>query len=192
VTLLILSLFLGLGLLALLYLLITRSSAAAPEGSAQSLLAAHHALTRLQQSLLSPALVDRIFSDSDLQYVFSLESPALVQLFLRERRRLALLWVREVRSQILQLVRFHRSQSGFYTNLSFTEELSLTRTFWSLLLVCRSLQFLIYLRGPFVARAIAGRAVSSAGRFCDLAGSPIAFLSSYSASFSASGYPKAK
>lgn len=181
---------LGVGLLGVVYALMTRPSSSPPEGSAHSLLLAHHALTRLQQSLLEPGTVERIFSESDLAYVSSLGRPEIRAMFLSERRRLALEWVSQIRSEIANLMRFHRSQSGFYANLSFSSEFSLFAGFWSLLIVCTSLQMLIYLRGPFAARSIAGRAVRTAERLCEVAGSPIAFLDSYSTGLQPRGYPK--
>ena len=171
---------LGISFLYLLYSFLTRTSSSAPEGSAESLFVAHHALTRLQQTLLTSHTVDRIFSESDLEFVLSVGSPGVHQLFLLERRRVALLWVAQIRGEILSLMRFHRSQSGFYADLSPSAEFSLIAGFWSLVLVCRSLEFLIYLRGPFAARAIAARAVVAAGRLCDTAGKPIIFLNAYS------------
>jgi len=171
---------LGAGFLLVLYAFLTRTSSSVPEGSAQSLLVAHRALRRLQQTLLAPYTVDCIFSESDLDFVLSVDSPEVHQLFLLERRRIALLWVDQIRGEILSLMRFHRSQSGFYADLSPSAELSLITGFWSLLLVCRSLQFLIYFRGPFATRAIAGKAVLAAGRLCQTAGKPIVFLDAFS------------
>ncbi|HTV59812.1 MAG TPA: hypothetical protein VMJ93_13160 [Verrucomicrobiae bacterium] len=181
---------LGLVLLGILYALMTRPSPGAPEGSAQSLFVAHHALTRLQQSLLAPDTVERIFSESDVAYVATLGRPEIRGLFLSERRRIALLWVSQIRSEIASLMRFHRSHSGFYANLSFSAEFSLMAGFWSLLSVCTALQVLIYLRGPFATRSIAGRAVQTAGQLCELAGKPISFLDSYSGGLQPPGYPK--
>lgn len=178
---LVLFIFIGLSFLALLYALLSRPSAiSSPEGSAQSLQAAHRALSRLQRSLLSPRVVQSVFSDSDLYFVRQLQSPEILQAFFTERRRIALLWVSEIRAQILTLSQFHRAQSGFYSDLSFAAEFSLVRDFWILFLGFRGLQFLIFLRGPFVARAIAVRTMTTAERLCALAGQPIAFLNSYS------------
>lgn len=188
-TILLFFLSLGLSLLVILYLLISRPPATSPEGSAQSLQAAHHALSRLQHSLLTTRTVEAIFSESDFLYVQQTRSPELSQFFLAERRRIALLWVSEIRAQIISLSRFHRSQSGFYSDLSFSAEFSLVRGFWTLLFACRGLQLLIYFQGPFAARAIAIRTIATAWRLCDLAGRPIAFLNTYSAGLSTTRFP---
>ena len=178
---------LGAGFLLVLYAFLTRTSSSVPEGSAQSLLVAHHALTRLQQTLLAPQTLECIFSESDLDFVLSVGCPEVHDLFLLERRRVALLWVAQIRGEILSLMRFHRSQSGFYADLSPLAELSLIAGFWSLLILCRSLQFLIYLRGPFAARATAARAVTAAGRLCCAAGKPIVSLNTYSTGLNTPG-----
>lgn len=187
-TILLLFSLLGAGFLILLYALIARGSSSAPEGSAQSLVSAHSALSRLQDSLLAERVVDRIFSDSDFMYVASIGSPEVIRLFLSERRRVALLWVAQIRSQIHKLMRFHRSQSGFYANLSLSAEMSLVGGFWSLLLMCHALQLLIYFRGPYEARTVARRAVAAAGHVCDLTGKPISFPGAYSAGMTRASY----
>lgn len=179
----------GFFLLIFLYFLLTRPSASTPEGSAQSLQAAHQTLSRLQQSLLSTQIVEAIFSESDSNYVQQTHSPEIAQLFFSERRRVALFWVSEIRAQIVKLSRFHRAQSGFYSDLSFASEFSLVCGFWTLLLACRGLQILIYFRGPFAARAIAIRTIGTAGRLCQLAGQPIEFLNSYSTGMRATRLP---
>jgi hypothetical protein len=191
VTILLFFIFIGLSLLAILYWLISRPLATSPEGSAQSLQTAHGNLLRLQHSLLSTRTVEAIFSESDLNYVQQSCSPEILQLLLFERRRIALLWVSEIRAQIISLSRFHRAQSGFYSDLSFAAEFSLVRGFWTLLLACRGLQLLIYFRGPFAARAIAIRTIATAWRLCDLAGQPIAFLNTYSARLTTTRFPGA-
>jgi len=189
-TLLVLFSLLGVGLLAILFVVLSRPAPSAPEGSAESLLVAYHALNRLQQSLLATRTVEQIFCDSDSAFVGSIGSAEITSLFHSERRRLALYWVSEVRAQIISLLRFHRTQSGFYANISIREELSLIGGFWSLLLACRGLQLLIFFRGPFAARAFAARAVLAASGVCNVAGKPISFLNSYSSGLSASSYSK--
>lgn len=188
-TILLFFIFVGLSFLAILFMLISRPPANSPEGSAQSLQAAHNNLSRLQHSLLSTRIVEAIFSDSDLYYVRQTGSPEVLHLFLTERRRIALLWVSEIRAQIVSLSRFHRAQSGFYSDLSFAAELSLVRGFWTLLLACRGLQLLIFLRGPFAARSVAIRTLATAERLCELAGQPIAFLNTYSADITTTRLP---
>lgn len=183
-TILLFFILVGFTLLIFLYFLLTRSSASTAEGSAQSLQAAHHTIARLQQSLLSTRIVEAIFSESDLTFVQQSGSSDISHLFFSERRRIALLWVSEIRAQIICLSRFHRAQSGFYSDFSFSSEFSMVSGFWSLLLACRALQILIYFRGPFAARAIAIRTIETAGRLCQLAGQPIAFLDSYSVGMS--------
>ena len=44
-------------------------------------------------------LLDRCLSAEDLAFISSLESPRLMRLFLRERRRLAIAWLRQTRRE---------------------------------------------------------------------------------------------
>jgi len=172
----------------MLYVFFVHPTSSGPEGSAESLVSAHHAISSLQISLLSDRVTDRIFSDSDFDYVSSMGTPDILQLLLEERRRLALLWVGQVRAQIGTLMRFHRSQSALYANLSLSAELRLVYGFWSLLAFCRALEFLIFLRGPYRARAAVRRAVSAAGHLCDVTGGPVAFLRSRAAEMATASY----
>lgn len=188
-TILLFFILVGIFLLIFLYFLLSRPSTSSAEGSAQSLQVAHHTLSRLQQSLLSTRAVEAIFSESDLTFIQQCHSSEINQLFFSERRRIALLWVSEIRAQIVCLSRFHRAQSGFYSDLSFSAEFSMVCGFWSLLLACRGLQVLIYFRGPFAARAVAIRTIETAERLCQLAGQPIAFLNTYSAGMSHTRLP---
>jgi len=180
VTQLVLFLILGAGFLCLLYFFAGRAGARAERG-ADALLEAREALNSLQSGLLPPDLIVRIFARDDLNFITSMESPKIEGVFLRERRRIALQWVAQVRKQVLNLKRFHSGESRRYAQLNPRTEIALAFDFAALLIACRVLQIVFYLRGPYAASGIVNRAVGAAGKVCVVSERSLAFLRSTNA-----------
>jgi hypothetical protein len=183
---LVFSIFLGAGLFAVLYLFWMRERAR-PEGGAEALLNAQNALNALKGGLLPGALVARVFAQDDLQFVASNGSLEVQKTFTKERKRLALFWISEVRSQIVSLRKFHLGKSRFYARLSFTTELSLAASFSVLLAECRILQAMIYLRGPYAFPRLVGRTITAASRVCGVSERSIAYMSPSNSKVAGSG-----
>jgi hypothetical protein len=173
---LVFSVFLGAGLFALLFLLWMRERAR-PEGGAEALLNAQNALNALKGGLLPGALVARIFAQDDLRFVASASSVEIQQAFAKDRKRLALFWITQVRGQILSLRKFHLGKSRFYARLSLATELSLAASFSVLLAECRILQAIIYVRGPYAFPRLVERTIAAAARLCGVSERSISFLS---------------
>jgi hypothetical protein len=171
---LILFLFIGALLLSSVFLLARRGSRA--EGNAQVLVEARQALNALQVGLLPRELVGRIFADDDREYVASAAPGPLYQLFLNERKKVALSWVNQVRAQVLSLQRFHLGEARFYTRLSLRAEIELACGFMELRVACRALQCLVYLAGPFAAPRMVGATATVAARVCEISEKSLAFL----------------
>jgi hypothetical protein len=172
---LIFSLLLGLALIALLIVLARRNSTA--EGSAPALLEARLALQTLQDGLLPAELLERIFSRQDFAYIVSAAPKEVQELFLQERRKVALVWVSRVRRQILSLWHFHLSRSRFEPQMNLAAELGLAIQFTTLLLECRGLQFVLYVGGPYAAPQLVGATAEAAARVCSISEKALAFLS---------------
>lgn len=172
---LILFLAVGAGFLALLYFF-ARAKDARPEGGAEALVDACRALTSLQTALLPPELVERIFSRDDLDFVRQACSRGIQLSFLRERKRIALSWIAHVRKQVLRLKRFHSGQARRYARLEFHTEMALALDFASLLIVGRVLQAIFYIRGPYAAPGIVGRAIRAADAVCGVSERSLDFL----------------
>jgi len=172
---LIISLLVGVALLAFLYFFVRRSKPSA-EGSAQRLREARQTPDSLQFGLLPNDLVHRIFAREDLEYILS-SAPSDVQLlFLSERKDIALGWVRRVRGAILELVRFHRGHARLYAQLSLATETRLALNFAGLLALCRILQVAVYLRGPYAAPGMVRTVAATAARVCNISEQSLQFL----------------
>ncbi len=167
-------LIVGVLLLSSLFFLARRGSRA--EGNAQVLVEARQALNALQVGLLPHELVGRIFANDDREYVASTAPRPLYELFLSERKKVALSWVNQVRTQVLSLKRFHLGAARFYTRLSVRTEIELAWHFTALLTACRALQCLIYVAGPFAAPRMVGATATVAARVCEISEKSLAFL----------------
>lgn len=167
----------GAGLLVLLLLAVLRRPSR-PEGSAEALLEARHALRTLQLGLLPPELVGRFFARNDLEYVVANAPKTTEQLFLEERKHIVLAWISQVRLQIVSLQNFHFGHSRHFVQVSLTSEIALAWEFATLRMFCRALYLLVYFRGPYGAQQIAGKMVAIAARVCALSEKSLAFLSS--------------
>jgi hypothetical protein len=166
----------GAALLSLLLFLARRGNPRA-EGDSGVLLDARRALDSLQGGLLPEELVQRIFAREDLDYLISSAVPKTVQnLFIVERKKIALSWISQVRCQISSLKRFHVGAARSYAHLGLRTELELACNFAALLLACRALHFAMYLGGPYVAPRMVGATAAAAAKICTVSEQSLAFL----------------
>lgn len=172
----------AVGLLVLLLVAMRRQPAHAA-GSAGELVSAKKTLESLQLGLLPSELVEQLFGQRDLAYVEAMGSTEIRNLFLSERKHLALTWIRQVRRQVRALKDFHVSRSRMFTQMSRGKEFSLALDFASLEIQCDVLLFLLRWGGPYAAPDFARRIAATAGRVCSTLDQSLAFLT---ASISAS------
>jgi len=172
---LLLYLALGVGLLVFLWALARRKGAPV-EGCGQQFVEARQALRTLQFGLLPENLIERIFDPEDLRYVTEASPGEIRDLFLQERTRISLMWVRRVRSEIRNLMHFHLAYSRLHAKLSLLTEIRLALDFALLLMACRALRILLYWRGPYGARAMVGVLTAAAARVCAASEKSLAFL----------------
>lgn len=164
----------GAGFLFALYLFARGGSRL--EGSGQSVLKARQALSLLQDGLLPPEMLERIFAKADYDYVVASQAPGVRELFLRERRDIVLSWVKQMRRQVVSLRQFHLGSARFYSRLSLRTETRLAVEFFTLLCICRVLEIALYLRGPYAAPRMVGQAVATAARVCERSEKAMSFL----------------
>ena len=121
--------------------------------------------TSLESDLLAGAsetcrqeFVSRIFSSDDWNYIDATESRFLRQLFHRERKAVALLWVRQTSAGIRQILREHTLHVRHSENLKFQTELAIFLQYARLRVLCGLLFVAIALAGPIWVRGLALRA----------------------------------
>jgi hypothetical protein len=137
---------------------------------------ARSALGVLQDRLLPAELVGRIFTKADLHYVTEQSTATVKDLFVEERKRIALLWLKQILTQIRNLQEFHLGSARFYSRLSPRTEMRLAFEFLTLLCVCRVLQVALYLRGPYAAPRMVARVAAAAASVCATSEKSMGFL----------------
>ena len=110
-------------------------------------------LTALELSLPSRELADRIFAQSDLDFILR-EAPSLRHAFLQERTNVALLWLKDTRISVRRIFHFYRITVRSKADLEFWTELGIAGNYFMFLLITFGIQVLIYLRGPFFIRGM--------------------------------------
>lgn len=169
-------LFLATGMLLLALLLFWALRATESATGSKALSDAQETLTALELELPPRALVERIFSPQDWDFVSSQTAVQIRITFLQERRTIALSWLRQTRRQAARLMDFHRRAVRWNTNLSPAIEIKLAANYVLFLLVCEILLGLIWLRGPFYARRMVGYAMGMAEQLWFISGQLLAGL----------------
>jgi hypothetical protein len=171
-------LFIMIGVLLVVALLYMAVRTPGPKAvQLDPLCGAREAVEALESALLPREMIERVFAREDFDYVTSSVPEDICRMFLRERRKIAHSWVGMVEKQVLALRRFHRVAARQNAGLSFRAEAGLAYDFAMLLLACRALQILLYLRGPFAAPRVVGATVAAATRVCEASKQSMAFLS---------------
>ncbi len=107
------------------------------------------------------ALADRIFSDTvDAEFVSKNFPPALQEMYRKERRSLALAWLKAVHHAGVQLYRVHVSVARGSSVLNPRVELQVACELLGLLVTCYTLYALVWLRGPHSLSRLVGRVLS--------------------------------
>jgi hypothetical protein len=108
---------------------------------------------------LQPAgLATRIFSQKDREFIGLTRSPRLRRLYLEERRKVALHWVRRTSREVNQIMHNHRLSSRQSVNLDVTAEVKLFLQYLELRFLCGMLLLLIQLFGPHALVNLAAHA----------------------------------
>jgi hypothetical protein len=92
--------------------------------------------------------VPKIFSRVDWEFVSQTKSPKLVKLFRRERKAVALLWVRQTSAAIQWVMHEHAVAVRGSRDLEFLTEVKLVLRYGELILLCGALFLAIQSAGP--------------------------------------------
>jgi|SRR5579884_3274981 len=96
----------------------------------------------------SRAILDRCLSLEDIRFITTIRSPELLRLLLSERRRLALRWLKQTRTEAGRLFRSHLRAARHAQNLRPATEFRLLFDFTSLVLIYQLLAILVRFYGP--------------------------------------------
>ena len=113
-------------------------------------------LRNLSFELPSRLLGERICSRQDLDFVAT-ETPDLLQIFLRERRSVMFLWLKDVRNSVVQVVDFYRAAVRTSASVNPAVEIRLAVNYVAFLLLWEIARGLIWIQNPVVAQRIISR-----------------------------------
>lgn len=92
--------------------------------------------------------VSRVFSRADWEFVRGLEAGGIERLFEQERKKVALVWVRQISAMIGKVMREHARAARQSKNLEFSTEIDIFAQFLMLMCVCGILSVAIRIAGP--------------------------------------------
>ena len=169
--------FIGVALLLVFLLLLWAQRATGMPLHRSEPCVGEDALAALRLDLPPCVLAERIFSWQDWEFISRQPSPAhLSQLFRRERRRMALLWLRHTQDKVTELMRLHRRAARWSVTVKPAQEIKLAFHYLFFLLLCEILRCLIWLRGPLGAQTMVGYAAGTAEQVCFRVGRLLASL----------------
>jgi len=115
-------------------------------------------------------LLARCLAVEDVEYAATLRSPVVLRLLLRERRRLALGWLRQTRREASRLFRLHIRMARHAPDLRPVAELKLFCQVGVFFLLYQVLAGTVHLYGPFRARTFVNSVQSLADVLAHLGG----------------------
>ena len=113
----------------------------------------------LQDTALAPSELDtgepcpeefvsRVFSRGDWEFVHGLKVTSIERLFERERKKVALIWVRQTSAMIRQVMHEHAAAARQSENLEFSTEINILAQFLTLMALCGILSLAVRIAGP--------------------------------------------
>ncbi|MBZ5701691.1 MAG: hypothetical protein LAN84_07565 [Acidobacteriia bacterium] len=145
------------------------------------------AVSALRAEPCPPDVVARVFERGDSDFISGQHSPEAEQLFRRERKRLAYLWLRHTRHQLASVRRFHAGMARKSANLNPAVEIRIVFDCALVSGMCWLLAAAIYFFGPVHARGMARYTSELSVRLWSLAGKSAEIPQSPPADFARSG-----
>jgi len=112
------------------------------------------------------AAIKRIFSNEDMEFVSQAGTGDVQRFFLRERKNLAIQWVRMTQKQVAHLMDLHLKLASYTYEPSPKFEFKFTINYVSFILVSNVLLVFLWMCGPFQAVRIVAYTLRVAEYFC--------------------------
>lgn len=122
----------------------------------------------LDSVFLETMATKRIFAEEDMEFVSRTGTKDVQRFFLRERKALAVQWLRATGKQIAQLMDLHLKLDTYTEEPSPTFEFSLSVNYFCFKFVSNALLLLLWLRGPFEAVKVINYTLRVAEHFCSV------------------------
>ncbi len=112
------------------------------------------------------SLVRRLFEPDDMRFISRQPSPEARHVFLRERKTLAISWLRHLRRQLGHLKDLHLTLASYTNHPSPRVDLGFLTDYLIFAVVCNVLLVLVWIRGPFQLATIVGYNLNAVSQFC--------------------------
>ncbi|MGB8475335.1 MAG: hypothetical protein WCE61_14730 [Candidatus Acidiferrum sp.] len=112
------------------------------------------------------AAIQRIFAPDDMEFIASFGSASVRQFFLKERKKLAIQWLRMTQKQVRRLMDLHLKLASYTSEPSPRFEVKLAVNYLGFIVASNAVLILFWLGGPFRAVRIVGYTVRVANDFC--------------------------
>jgi hypothetical protein len=122
----------------------------------------------LDSVFVATAAINRIFSSEDMDFIARSASNDARRLFLKERKILALQWLRMMQKQVAHLMNVHLRLASHTYDPSPRFELRLSARYLAFGAVSYIVLLLLWLRGPFKATRSTAYTIRAAGNFCSV------------------------
>ena len=120
----------------------------------------------LDSVFIETAIIQRIFSVEDAEFIARCATPVVKGLFRAERKDLALHWFRKTRRQVAQLMDIHLRLASYTYDPNPRFELGLTAEYLAFMAVFNVLVLVVWLLGPFRATRSISYAIRTTESFC--------------------------
>jgi len=112
------------------------------------------------------AAIKRIFASEDMEFISHVGTSDVQRFFLKERKTLAIQWVRMTQKQVAHLMDLHLKLVSYTYEPSPRSETKLTVNYLCFILASNGLLILLWLFGPFEAVRIVAYTVRVSEYFC--------------------------
>jgi hypothetical protein len=113
-------------------------------------------------------LVARLLAPDDWNFISRQTSPTVQQMFYRERKTISVSWMRQLRSQVAQLMKFHRQSVRPNVRLNLATELKLMGHAWVFYVVYAAALLVNRVWGPAQAAGLMANLAATAERLCSI------------------------
>ena len=114
------------------------------------------------------AAIKRIFAKEDMEFISEAATEDVQRFFLKERKGLAIQWVRMTQKQVAHLMDLHLKLASYTKEPSPRYEVKLTANYLCFILASYGLLILLSLFGPFEAARVVAYTVRVAEYFCSV------------------------
>jgi len=156
---------LGMVILALAFYILAGSS---PKTSKPAVTVDDYAKARegLELVFFETAAIETICSVEDLNFIARAGNDDVRRLFLKERKRLALLWLRKTQKVVAQLMDLHLRLASYTYDPNPGFELELNAKYGAFVVLSNIVLLVLWVAGPFKGRRSIAYAIRTSGHFC--------------------------